>query len=851
MSYKKNNIAKSRFTRVKTIISCAASLFMLTACQAATEAKAQTDLQIQTQSDLQIPAPLWLSMRQALPDFNLADHKGHMVSQEDLYNHIWLVNFIDTECDAVCELQTRFMGGMQKLLTPELGGSIRFVTISSRSNQNEREALTNFIKARQLDTAQWQFLTADAQSLAAFIRDGFGLPVQPSGRVLTQSSDIFIIDWEGYVRGKYQIIDKAPLTVNNEVFTQLKSDLADIFLERKALPETLYIKAADDPRKTQQAEKSRGLDLFTDFSFEDRIQQSGINFQHKIVDDVGTDYKAIHYDHGNGMAIADVDGDGRLDIYFTTLSGTNELWRNKGAGEFENITARAGLDVSDRVGMGASFADIDNDGDPDLYITNVRIGNILFENDGAGNFKDITRSSGTGVKAHSSGAVFFDYNRDGLLDLFVTNVGEYTTDEYRNATLYGPKGQVTSDYKYYVGHKDAFAGHLKPQRNETSVLFQNLGNNRFKDVSQDMGLIDDSWSGDATVIDANNDNWPDLYIINMQGNDQYYENQNGKRFLRKSRDIFENTPWGAMGVKSFDYDNDGDMDLFVTDMHSDMRDYIGIEKEKLKSNVKDPESFLQSDGKSIFGNAFYRNNGDGSYSEISDVLGVENYWPWGPSSGDINADGYEDLFVASSMSYPFRYHVNSVLLNHKGQKFIDSEYTLGVEPRRKNIISKPWFEIDCQGRDKDHLVCVNSNTKTSSRTVVWGALGTRSAAIFDLDNDGDQDIVTLEFNHNPMVLINDLSDKTDINYIKIDLNGTQSNKDGLGAQVKIYAGGDVFTKANDGKSGYLGQSAAPLYFGLGAHKTIDKIEIVWPSGKAQIISSALRLNRLMVITEPE
>jgi len=253
-----------------------------------------------------------------------------------------------------------------------------------------------------------------------------------------------------------------------------------------------------------------------------------------------------------------------------------------------------------------------------------------------------------------------------------------------------------------------------------------------------------------------------------------------------------------MGIKSFDYDNDGDMDLYITDMHSDMRENIGIAREKLKAPNDDPESFLRSGGNSIFGNAFYRNEGNGKFTEISDQIGVENYWPWGPGSGDLNADGFEDLFVASSMAYPFRYSINSVFLNNQGQSFVDSEYMLGVEPRKNNVTSAPWFEIDCAGANKGHIGCLGSTAP--GRTVVWGAVGTRSSVIFDLDQDGDQDIVTLEFSQPPMVLISDLSDKKKINYLKVKLVGSQSNRN-------------------------------------------------WPSGQAQTISKDIKTNHLLIITE--
>ena len=477
--------------------------------------------------------------------------------------------------------------------------------------------------------------------------------------------------------------------------------------------------------------------VFYDFQFEDRVAEHGIRFRHWIVDDAGKYYKAVHYDHGSGVAVADVDGDGHLDIYFVSQVGENQLWRNLGNGRFTDVTGQAGVAVADSIGVSASFADTDNDGDADLYVTTVRGGNVLFENDGHGLFRDISAESGVDYVGHSSSAVFFDFNADGRLDLFLCNVGKYTTDELAVANSQLPD----VPYQYYVGYKDAFAGHLKPQRHEPSRLYQNVGENRFVDVTESMGLTDDSWTGAASPLDANRDGWPDLYVLDMQGHDEYFENDGGKRFIKKSREIFPKTSWGAMGVKVFDFDNDGQMDIFVTDMHSDMAEDIGPADEKLKSAamIYQPESLLQSGGNSIFGNTFFKSDGQGGFTEISDEIGAENYWPWGLSVGDLNADGFDDAFVASSMNYPFRYGVNSVLLNDGGRTFVDAEFVLGVEPRRDSRTHVPWFELDCGGGDAGHQKCNGKN----GQTTVWGALGTRSSVLFDLDNDGDLDIVTM------------------------------------------------------------------------------------------------------------
>lgn len=381
------------------------------------------------------------------------------------------------------------------------------------------------------------------------------------------------------------------------------------------------------------------FEVFHDFHFTDRLTESRIGFTHRIVDDSGKHYKAIHYDHGNGIAAADVDGDGLYDIYFVNQLGANELWKNLGNGTFENRTESAGVALSDRIGVSASFADIENDGDQDLYVTSVRGGNVLFLNDGKGHFTDVSKESGLDYVGHSSGAVFFDFDNDGLIDLFLTNIGKYTTD-------------VKGSGGYYVGYTDGFEGHLHSDRKERSILFKNTGNHRFVDVSRKVGLMDFGWSGDAGFADVNDDGYSDLFVLNMQGDSRYYQNVQGRRFEEKTARYFPKTPWGSMGIKFFDFNNDGLVDLLLTDMHSDMSEEVGPDREKLKSNMRWTDRVLQGSDNNVFGNAFYKNLGKGHFKEVSDEIGVENYWPWGVSVDDINADGFDDVFIASGMGFP-------------------------------------------------------------------------------------------------------------------------------------------------------------------------------------------------------
>ena len=589
----------------------------------------------------------------------------------------------------------------------------------------------------------------------------------------------------------------------------------------------------------QQQEADR-FTVFHDFRFTDRRAESGITFRHRATADSGKYYQPNHYDHGNGVVVADVDGDRLYDIYFVNQLGASGLWKNLGGGRFRDVTAEAGVGLADRLKATAAFADVDDDGDPDLFVSTVRMGNVLFRNDGQGRFRDVTAEVGLGYTGHSSGATFFDYDGDGELDLFLANVGNYTTD------IRTPEGYFMGRGSWVQSGPDlwrinAFFGHLHDQLTEASILYRNA-RGRFEDVSQATGLLDTSWSGDASFGDVDGDSRPDLFVVNMQGNDHYWQNVGGRTFVERTAEIFPKTPWGTMGIKFFDFDNDGDQDLLLTDMHSDMFRDVTPGFEKLKSLVELPDHELEGGADNIFGNALYENLGGGRYREVSDALGAENYWPWGPSIGDLNADGWDDVFIASGMNFPFRYGINTLLLNDQGKALRDSEFLLGVEPRSGlpapppgrpqpggTSTKHPWFELDCSTADREHPLCSNR----SGRFTVLGNTGTRSAVIFDLDGDGDLDIVTNEFHDSPQVLVSDLAQRRTVRFVQVKLRGTTSNRDGLGARVEVHAGGRVLARVHDGKSGYLSQSSLPLYFGLGDATKVDRISVRWPSGKTQ------------------
>ena len=790
-----------------------------------------------------------------LPDFVLENERGESTDLVDLHGRVWVADFIFTRCAGTCPLMTRRMAELEK----ELAGNttlrdVKLVSFSVDPEFDRPDVLRDYGRANDADPARWTFLTGTRDVVRALVRDGFKQPVadQDDAKMpIVHSQNFLVIDRAGRVRGAYDALTQEG---RNDLHAMLSSVVAE------PPPTDVYVPVdAGDPkwiaaRQTAQAAEEKALAVPHGFKFTDRLGASGITFQNVNSVDLGKYYRATHYDHGTAVAVADVDGDGLLDLYFVNQVGKNSLYRNLGGGRFEDITDRAGVAVGDRACVGAAFADIDNDGDADLFVTCVREGNILFQNDGHGKFTNITAQAGVaGTGGHSSGAVFFDYDGDGLLDLFVTNVGKYTREERR------PDG-------LWVSFGDAFAGHLHRERSETSILYHNVGGGRFENVTQSSGLVHTAWSGEATPFDYDGDGRPDLYVASMQGHDEVWYNLGGGHFQNRGRQIFPATPWGAMGVKVLDWNGDGQFDLFVTDMHTDMSTELRPEDERRKHDPKTmfPPRFLATDGNHVLGNALFTNQGGGRFTETSDAANVETGWPWGPSAGDLNADGWPDLFVTAGMNYPFRYHGSDVLLNENGKRFANAEFTLGVEPRQRMV--KPWFTLECDGADATHDICkgerapvMSDNTKTEQErgkgaarhghVTVWTSRASRSAAILDLDGDGDLDVVTNNYGDVPQVLVSDLAQRGPVHFINVRLVGRTSNRNGFGAVVTVRASGRAQLQVNDGKSGYLAQSVMPLYFGLGSATQAESITVKWPTGKVQMVRGPLRSGATVVVTE--
>ncbi len=564
--------------------------------------------------------------------------------------------------------------------------------------------------------------------------------------------------------------------------------------------------------------------------FTNVLSQSGITFTHHYLDsETGTTFKINPYDHGSGVLVADVNGDDLEDIYFLDFLGSNALYLNRGGFKFEDVTAKSGVAVARSIGVGAAFGDYDNDGDADLYVTTYRGGNHLFRNRGDGVFDDVTKEAQVGYNGHSSAATWFDYDLDGDLDLYVCNIGKFTTETIAQE----------ADY-FYTGVSLPFKELLNnPERRvpgERDILYRNDANGKFTDVTQAAGIKSTEWNGDVAVADIDVDGDLDVYVSNMFGKNHLYRNLGNGSFEETTDNALGRTSWGGMGARFFDGNGDAFPDLYVVDMHSDM--WVDSKKPEMvvatgKFNsplgsrltgghvIAKPEDSVAPHG--LFGNTYFVNKGDGTFTEESKAAGLENFWPWGITTGDYDNDGDVDIFVASGMGFPFFYWPNHFYRNTGNGTFIEMASRVGIEPPAGGpILDRPKIR---------GLPMTRSS---------------RAAATADFDQDGDLDIVVNNFNHEPYLLRNDSSPG---NVLRLKLVGRKASRDAYGTRVHVKAGGRTWHRWTSAAEGYLTQSSRILHVGLGDATSVDSVEVYWLGQTEAQIVRAPPLGRVVEIVQ--
>lgn len=505
------------------------------------------------------------------------------------------------------------------------------------------------------------------------------------------------------------------------------------------------------------------------FRFTDVTTSAGIQFHHNSGAFGG---KFLPETLGSGCAFLDYDRDGWQDILLINGADwpghkknrtTLRLYRNNGNGTFTDVTAHAGLDV-EMYGMGVAVGDYNNDGFPDIFVTCVGQ-NRLFRNTGKGRFVDVTKTSGLGNReGFSTSAIWFDYDRDGLLDLFVCNYVKWSPERDVFCSLDGKHKSYCTPEAY---------------RGETCWLFHNRGNGTFEDVTAASNVFDSSSKSlGVALMDVNHDGWPDLLVANDTQPNKLYRNQHDGTFKDGAVEAGlafsnEGKARAGMGVDVADFDNSGHPGVAITNFDNEM---IGL----------------------------YRLNGK-NFDDVAAQSGVglasRNSLGFGCAFFDVNLDGWLDFAVANG-------HIDETVRNIRGNVGY-------AQPPQLFLRQGSTF------RDVAAEVGGGFDQPKVGRGLAYG----------DFDRDGDLDLL-ITTNNGPAYLYR--NDQLAGNHsIRLRLVGTTSNRDAIGAAVRIYAGDTVQSRMVKGGSSYLSQSELPLTFGLEKRDRVDRVVIDWPNGRSE------------------
>ena len=525
--------------------------------------------------------------------------------------------------------------------------------------------------------------------------------------------------------------------------------------------------------------------------FTDQTTASGIGFHHVSG---GLEKKFILEAKGGGAGLFDYDNDGDLDLYlvngatldsYQQKSGPgNVLYRNDGNGRFADTTADAGVGDAGW-GHGCAAGDIDNDGFRDLYVTNYGE-NVLYHNQAEGSFRDITTAAGVGGNRYSSSAAFFDYDNDGDLDLYVAHYVAFDIDNM-------PDEATRQKLCVFLGGPVYCGPGGMP--GTPDILYRNEGNNTFTDVTLSSGINETSDYYGLGVIpeDYDNDGDLDLFVANDTTPNLLFRNNGTGDFtdaalLAGVAYNAEGDEEAGMGVDFGDIDNDGDPDLFVTNFFAET-------------------------------NTLYRNDGNGGFTDYTVLAGLASstlhFVGFGTRFFDYDNDGDLDIFIANGHVYP---HVSLI--------------PAGGTYRQSNQLFRNMGEgrfVDVSAQSGPGLLI----EKTS-----------RGACVGDYDNDGDSDVLVANMNDLPTLLRNEGGNRS--NFLSIQVFGTRSNRDGVGTRVRLETARLSQHRTINGASSYLSHSDIRAHVGLGSRTGADLIEISWPDGSVDSIAD-VPANRLLVV----
>jgi hypothetical protein len=511
---------------------------------------------------------------------------------------------------------------------------------------------------------------------------------------------------------------------------------------------------------------------------------------------------------GASVSVVDFDGDGWPDLYFTNsrFGESNALYRNKHDGTFEDVAANAGLADLNRPGegvsMGAVWGDFDNDGREDVLV--YRYGYLaLFKNLDGHHFKDVTEAAGLRRWVNSNGAVWIDYDRDGLLDLYVTAYFRNDIDLWHLGTT-------------RIMH-NSFEFATNGGKN---LMFHNLGNGRFEDVTDKLGVGSTRWTLAAAAADFNEDGWPDLYLANDYGPEELYLNDHGKRFTLSTAGL-ESESKSGMSVALGDVYNRGHLDVFVTNISE--RGYL-FQNNNLRLNE-------------MAGDATKK-----QFHNMADRVVADAGWAWGAQFGDLNNDGMNELFVANGFisgdSTKNYWYSMSKIAGANANLFEDAK-------------TWPAFgNASLSGYERSRVFLnrgLGGWVDVAQQVGVTDRYDGRAVALADLTNRGVLDVIVANQNQ-PALLYRNHPDSAN-HWIGFSLVGTRSNRSAIGAEVVVESGGTKQRRVVDGGMGFASQNDRRLHFGLGRSDWVSRVVIHWPSGTQQVLTNP-EVDQLHTITEP-
>jgi hypothetical protein len=513
---------------------------------------------------------------------------------------------------------------------------------------------------------------------------------------------------------------------------------------------------------------------------------------------------------GASVSICDFDNDGWNDIYFTNSAtgSKNALYHNLHNGKFEDVAAAMGIaDVNTKgtgASMGAVWGDYDNDGYKDLLL--YKWGKPeLFKNIDGKKFENVTAGSGLPAWVNANSAIWFDFNNDGLLDIFI---GGYFNENINLDSISSTKIMPES-FRY------ANNGGRK-------YLLMNMGNGKFKDVTQEYGLTSTKWVLAAAAADFNGDGYPELYVADDYNVDEFYLNEGGKKFVEKGNAAgIGRIPKSGMSASLADINNDGNIGVYTT-------------------NITEKGILIQ-------GNNYWLPNSenmkdDPSFVNLAQLSGIENAgWAYGSQFGDLNNDGYMDLYVANGF------------ISAKKNTSYWYDYSK-VTGGNSTIIgdAKNWPDMNGKsqsGYEEDKIWLNNSDglfEDVSGKVCPPADYDGRAVAMADLWNRGVLDVIVANQNNIPLIYKNDPGNNN--NWVDFDLIGTVSNADAVGAKVVVEWNGKKQIQVVTAGMGFSSQNQHRLHFGLGQSNKIDTATIYWPSGRIDKIEKP-EINKLHTVKE--